>query len=86
MESEKGPVSQPSQDSSEEQQHYEVPVDSVEPLVLLAPDAGWYTVYVLYPLSAVWITKCICGIFLNCYGVLYSDIVMEEFFLVLLLS
>lgn len=44
LESEKGPVSQPSQDSTEEQ-HYEV--DSVEPLVLLAPDAGWYTVYVL---------------------------------------
>ncbi|XP_069695727.1 E3 ubiquitin-protein ligase UBR4 isoform X2 [Periplaneta americana] len=37
LESEKGPVSQPSQDSTEEQ-HYEV--DSVEPMVLLAPDAG----------------------------------------------
>lgn len=44
LESEKGPVSQPSQDSTEEQ-HYEV--DSVEPLVLLASDAGLYTVYIL---------------------------------------
>jgi hypothetical protein len=37
LESEKGPVSQPSQDSTEEQ-HYEV--DSVEPMMLLASDAG----------------------------------------------
>ncbi|KAK7862494.1 hypothetical protein R5R35_005919 [Gryllus longicercus] len=37
MESEKGPVSQPSQESNEEQ-HFEV--DAVEPMVLLAPDAG----------------------------------------------
>ncbi|XP_066993474.2 E3 ubiquitin-protein ligase UBR4 [Anabrus simplex] len=37
LESEKGPVSQPSQDSTEEQ-HFEV--DAVEPMVLLAPDGG----------------------------------------------
>lgn len=39
IESDKGPVSQPSQDSSEaDQGHFEV--DPVEPMVLLAPDAG----------------------------------------------
>lgn len=39
MESDKGPVSQPSQDSSEaDQAHFEV--DTVEPMVLLAPEAG----------------------------------------------
>lgn len=36
MESEKGPVSQPSQDSSEADPHFEV--DQVEPLMLLQAD------------------------------------------------
>lgn len=39
MESDKGPVSQPSQDSSEaDQAHFEV--DAVESMVLLAPEPG----------------------------------------------
>ncbi|KAK6636982.1 hypothetical protein RUM43_010649 [Polyplax serrata] len=37
-ESNKGPVSQPSQDSSEAEPHFEV--DTVEPMVLLAPEEG----------------------------------------------
>ncbi|KAG8288131.1 hypothetical protein J6590_023495 [Homalodisca vitripennis] len=50
VESEKaGPVSQPSQESSEaDQAHFEV--DAVEPMVLLAPDAGLFSTIV--PLSA----------------------------------
>lgn len=39
MESDKGPVSQPSQDSSDaDQAHFEV--DNVEPMVLLAPEGN----------------------------------------------
>ena len=52
IESEKGPISQPSQDSTEEQ-HYEV--DSVEPMVLLAPDAGMFIFFFLKSFPKLWV-------------------------------
>lgn len=51
-----GPVSQPSQDSSEaEPAQFEV--DAVEPMVLLAPDAGKFIVFLFNFLIVILLTS-----------------------------